>query len=111
MHDLSPQEIFDHSLISDFGIEIVLDDYTAARSVRRRLYAEREKLRSDGCTEYDCLSFVIKGCDLWVVPRDRLPKAKAVRTLDCRPLGANELPDRILSRGRSRVRIKGMGGI
>ena len=111
MMNIDPQGIFDKALTSDFGIELVLDDHTTARAIRRRLYAEREKFRADGCTDYDCLSFIIKRHDVWVVPRDRLPKSEGVHALDCRPLRANELPDRILSRGRSRVGIKRTYGV
>jgi len=101
----SPQELFDLALDSECGIEIVLDDHTSARSVRRMFYNERDKLRALGNLGYDSLSFIIKGHDLWIVPRDRLRGEQKVELLDCRPLGRGELPDRILSRGKSRVGV------
>ena len=105
MPDLTPLQIFDRAQSTTHGVELALADPKAARSVRRRLYAEREKLRAQGNHAYDNLSFIIKWHELWIVPRDRLHKTQCVSLLDCRPLQSNELPDRILSRGKSRVGI------
>lgn len=102
---LTAKEIFDQALASKYGIEIVPDDYRTVRNVRRRLYAAREKLRASGNLEYDDLSFLIRGHEVWVIPRKRLPADKT-ELLDCRPLCVRELPDRILSRGKSRVGLR-----
>ncbi len=104
MTNLTPYEILDKALASDFGIEVILEDHKSARSVRRKLYAERERLRSNGNTDYDCLSVLIKGHDIFVVPRDRIPKAAGIKSLDCRPIGQEELLQKALNRGINRLK-------
>ena len=104
MTNLTPHDILDKALASDFGIELILEDHKSARSVRRKLYAERERLRSNGNINYDCLSVLIKGCDILVVPRDRIPKAAGIKSLDCRPLNQEELIQNVLNRGINRLK-------
>lgn len=94
--DMLPQEIFDRALVSEFGIELILDDHTAAKNVRRRFYNERDKLRSTGNYAYDGLSFIIRDrCDLWIVPRCKISAPSKIKLLDCRPLKQRELPRKI----------------
>ncbi len=100
------QELFDQALISDYGLALTLDSPYDARRVRRRLYAEREKLRAMGCLDYDCLSILIRNKrELWIIPRDRITQHNGVECLSLRDLGYNELPQRILSRGKSRAGV------
>ena len=68
MIEIVTQDIFDRALASEFGIELILDDHTAARSVRRRFYNERNKLRASGRITYDGLSFLIKNQCHWHGP-------------------------------------------
>ena len=86
MQRYSAKEIFDKALASEHGIELVLEDHTTVRSVRRHLYAEREKYRAEGNHDFDVLSFIIKGHDLWVAKKGRLEKKSLIHTIDINDL-------------------------
>ncbi len=98
----SYQELLDKALNSKHGIEIVLDNYGEARNTRRRFYAIREKQRAEGISKYDSLSLILKNQDIWIIRKDTLRLNETVSVIDCRPIALNELPDKILSRGKSR---------
>ena len=98
---LSLEQILEKAFNSKYGIEIVLDNPHAAKNTRRKLYAARENLRAQGVFQYDSLSIIIKGQDIWIVKKDTLKKKDQINVLDYRALDKNELPNKILSRGKS----------
>lgn len=98
-----PQELLEQALSSPSGLAITLDSPYDAKRVRRRLYAEREKLRANGNNSYNILSFLIRNqCELWIIPRDKLIKPRGIECNGSRRLVQNELPSHILSRGKTR---------
>ncbi len=99
---LALKEIMQKATTSEHGLALVFDYSYQAAMHRRRLYAEREKLRKAGETQFDNLSFLIKNKkELWVILRDN--KASMVTMQSLRLLKKEEIPKLILSRGKSRV--------
>lgn len=94
--------LLNRALQAECGIVVKFDSSYAARHTRRKLYAEREKLRRAGHGEYDGLSLMIRGGrEVMVIKRDAVPAAQTAYA-ECRNLTPDELPQRILSRGKSR---------
>ncbi len=90
-----------HDAISaKFGLVLVTPSYLHAKQLRRKLYAAREKLRLQGNNEFDCLSFIPQSNgELWLIRRDVKPE-KVLPEFTSRPLLREELPPRILARGK-----------
>jgi hypothetical protein len=109
---VSRSEIFDASAIlteaaaSHFGIAVSTADLQAAQTLRRRLYAERARLRHSGARQFDALSMLIKGTtgspqrEVWVLRRQSRPKPS--EPYRSRALGEDELPELIRARGPRR---------
>lgn len=101
---LALHDIMQKAMTSEHGLALVFDYPYEAAMHRRRLYAEREKLRKAEETRFDNLSFLIKNKkELWVVLRSN--KVSMVTIQSLRPLQKEEIPKLILSRGKSRVGI------
>ncbi len=97
---LALKEIMQKATTSEHGLALVFDYSYQAGIQRRRLYAERDKLRKAGETRFDNLSFLIKNKkELWVVSRNN--KTTMVSIQSFRPLQKEEIPKLILSRGKS----------
>jgi hypothetical protein len=105
----SLSELLARAAASEHGIALLVDDWSAARYLRRLLYAERDRLRRIGTTEFDTLSILIKPAgevphrEVWIVPRQAT--ARPAPACQSRPLGKHELPDKILARGPARPSI------
>ena len=69
MIEFTPKEIFDRALSTHYGIALEFGSNFEAKTVRRKLYAEREKLRRQDISKYDALKFIIKGRELWSIPK------------------------------------------
>jgi hypothetical protein len=95
-------EVMDKALGTAFGLVLKAKHYHAARQLRRRLYAVRERLRKEENNRFDALSFIVKlDGELWLVRRDMITQAQG-KELACRPILREELPERILARGKSK---------
>jgi hypothetical protein len=98
--------ILSEAAASQFGIAVTTGDLQEAQNLRRRLYAERARLRRAGATGLDTLSVVIKPiddtpqCEVWVVHRRR--STKPSEPYRSRALGRDEVPDLIRARGPRR---------
>lgn len=98
------KEIMQKAVTTEHGLALVFDYPYQAAIHRRRLYAEREKLRKAKETRFDSLSFLIKNKkELWVVLRNN--KVSMVTIQSLRPLKKEEIPKLILSRGKSRIGV------
>ncbi len=95
--------LLDRALKAECGISIKFSTSETARYQRRRLYAERERLRQNGHHDYDDLSLLIRNNNqILIVKRNAIPKLNEAKFQDCRELRIDELPKKILSRGKSR---------
>lgn len=94
--------LLNRALQTECGIVVKFDSPYAARHTRRKLYAEREKLRKAGHKEYDGVSLMIRAeRELMIIKRDAIP-IKQTAFVESHLLTPDELPPRILSRGKSR---------
>lgn len=99
------EDIFRRVLDSAYGIVIAAPDDHAARQLRRRLYAVRERARRANNTDLDLVSVIVRSDgsgDVWLVRRDRITHPQ-VPDLPSRPITAAEMPAKIRARGRSRL--------
>lgn len=95
------QALFDRALSSKYGIAIDYGCLTTSHRQRRRLYAEREKVRRTGNGCYDCLSLIVREGELHIIKREALLTPVLADVLRLRDLEPGEVPRRILSRGKS----------
>lgn len=94
------ESALDDAINAEFGLVLVTPSYHHAKQLRRKLYAAREKLRQQGSNEFDCLSFIPQSNgELWLIRRDVKPE-KVLPEFTSRPLLREELPPRILARGK-----------
>lgn len=106
MNPMTIENLLNKALSSECGVSVTLPTAYLAHHYRRKLYAERERLRLSNITAYDGLSFLVRNkTELWVVRRDAFNPPAEIVAHDCRPLSPSELPPRILSRGKSRAFI------
>lgn len=104
--EMLPKDLFDRALHLEYGLRLTLDSTYDARRVRRKLYAEREKLRAKNVCDYDILSFIIQNhCELWIIQRDKVEEPASVEFLSINPLNEHDLPKGILSPGKRRVGV------
>jgi hypothetical protein len=88
---------------SQSGIAVATPDLQAAQNLRRRLYAERARLRRSGAKQFDPLSVLIKAAgqspqqEVWVLPRQS--PTKPSEPYRSRALSRDELPELIRARG------------
>jgi hypothetical protein len=95
--------ILNEAAASQSGIAVATADLQAAQNLRRRLYAERARLRRSGAKQFDALSIVIKSVagspqrEVWVLRRQsRMKPSEPYRS---RTLSRDELPELIRARG------------
>lgn len=96
------QALFDRALGSEYGIAVVYNCPSNAQRQRRRLYAEREKIRRAGICAYDCLSLIVREGELHIIKREALLTPALIDALRLRSLKPGEVPQKIFSRGKSR---------
>lgn len=98
------QVLLDQALSMDYGLSISAPTPSLAKHYKRKLYAARESLRKSGRKDYDTLSFVVRNqTEVWMMKRETVNSSSELYLLDSRTLDRAELPDRILSRGKSRI--------
>lgn len=104
MNQIDIQTLMDQAMAMDYGLSISAPNPCLAKHYRRKFYAVRETLRKDGNHNYDDLSFVLKNkADLWIIKREAINPPPKLLFINSRPLMVDELPSRILSRGKSRM--------
>ena len=93
---------FEAALASESGVALHTGSTGYANFLRRRFYAERDKLRRRGNSRFDDLSFLVRrNGELWIVPRVN-DKSRELPSLETRHLDIEETPGVIRSRGRHR---------
>jgi hypothetical protein len=103
-NQMKPQDyrkLLEEARAADLGIKLEVDnelDTWTARSLRRRLYLERDRARRQGDRSFDILSVCLRN----VAPKDSR-WAKCV-TATASPLAPEETPRRIFARGPNRPR-------
>jgi hypothetical protein len=111
--------LLEQALSAEYGIKLEVDydlDAFAARSIRRRLYQERDRARRQGDSSFDPLSVCIRNAapegrlpkwEVWIVRRDWI-RASAPEndgfTATPSPLTPGQVPLKIFARGRNRPR-------
>jgi hypothetical protein len=114
------RKLLEQALSAEYGIKLEVDldlDAFAARSIRRRLYQERDRARRRGDRTFDFLSVCIRNAapegphlpkwEVWIVRRDWI-RASAPEndgfTATPSPLTPGEVPLKIFARGPNRPR-------
>lgn len=106
MNRTDVKSLMDQALSMDYGLCLSLSSESLAQHYRRKFYAAREDARKFGNYTYDDLSFiVINSVELWILKRDVANQSSSVYFQNSRPIELDELPPRILSRGKSRVGV------
>lgn len=91
MIELTPKEIFDRALSANYGIALEFGSHFEANKQRRKLYAEREKLRKRGKPDYDLIKLFVKGRELWIVPKVALQEKQEMLVHQYRELGPDDI--------------------
>jgi hypothetical protein len=121
-NQMKPQDyrkLLEEARAADLGIKLEVDnelDTWTARSLRRRLYLERDRARRQGDRSFDILSVCLRNVapkdsrwakwEVWIVRRDCVsnePEDDFV-TATASPLAPEETPRRIFARGPNRPR-------
>jgi hypothetical protein len=114
------RKLLEQALSTEYGIKLEVDydlDAFAARSIRRRLYQERDRARRQGDRTFDSLSVCIRNAapedhrlprwEVWIVRRDWI-RAWADEndgfTATPSPPTAGQVPLKIFARGPNRPR-------
>lgn len=101
MDNYSAQDLIDIALQSRHGIALHTENYSQSRKIRRKLYSLRDRARSLGKPDYDCLSFVVRyDTELLIVPRHNA--GGTIHAEFIRPLESFEAPKEIKVRGKSK---------
>lgn len=87
---------------AEFGIVLSLSNEGYAKFLRRRLYHVREQERRRGNDTFDGLSIIVRERNLLILRRDQVPRMELGTNLQSREIHADEMPDQIRARGRSR---------
>lgn len=88
---------------SEFGLVLQTPQYSTALILRRKLYSYRERLRKQGNSQYDGLSFIPKkNGELWIVRRDNQSPVP-VPEFTTRQLLKEEMPTTIAARGKRKL--------
>lgn len=102
-------DLMERALASPYGIRLAAGTQEAGWGLRKRIYHERDRQRRRGSKRYDSLSIVMKegGDEIWIIRREQLPRHESRLGIEesIEPLNRNDLPRRIVSRGKSRPGI------
>lgn len=87
MIEFTPKELFDRALSTHYGIAYEFGSNYEARTVRRKLYAEREKYRKQNIEKYNAIKLLVRGRELLAIPKAALENksqiyVESVRELD-----------------------------
>jgi len=107
--DGTPLGIMRAACTADYGIIVGVMPASAAHSLRRQLYGERERQRRRGVADFDGLSFLVKrptvrdpGYQVWIIKREKLRGGPPSFAWPSRSLALEEMPFRVAARGRLR---------
>jgi hypothetical protein len=85
------------------GLKIVATDHAAARKLRRQLYGVRRRARSGSDTSLDSLSITVTGHEVRLIVREGNSGVRAHGVERILPLGLDDLPTRLGSRGAGKL--------
>ena len=81
----------------------------SSSQLRRKLYNFRERLRREGISSFDSLSFVVSSpSELLIIKRGKVCDEFHPVQAEFRPLSAREVPARVRSRGKSKSGLLGL---
>lgn len=86
---------------SSFGLSVSSGELSSSQ-LRRKIYNYRERLRREGITSFDHLSFVLRSpAELLIVKRVKAVEEDQSVQVEIRPLNLFEVPAEIRSRGKA----------
>lgn len=92
----------DKALSMNYGLSATLPTPYLASHYRRKLYAERERLKKSGNTAYNLLRFLIRNrTEIWIIKREAAISTPKIEFINCYPLTCNELSNRDLNHRKS----------
>lgn len=106
INGLRALDLMQRALTRAPGIKVVTNNHRAALRLRRQLYSARRRAREHSDHTLDDLSITVSDCEVKLIVRERNQTAPLAGIEQILPLGRDQVPVSIGSRGSGRLSLQ-----